>query len=306
MNDKNATISTLRIGTRGSPLALAQAHLVKEKLLKTHPSLLAIDLIVIETKGDQITDRNLTEIGGKGLFTKELEDQLFSGDIDLAVHSMKDVPAILPDGLEIGGLLPREDPGDAFISTTYDTWQNLPEGAIVGTSSPRRATQIQALRPDVSIVPFRGNVNTRLKKLEEGQADATFLAVAGLKRLGFEEHITQVMEYEHMLPSPCQGTIGIECLSNNQAIKELLSSIHDNQTTICTMTERSFLETLGGSCQTPIAGLATIEGDQLYFRAMVADMDSKKQSYAENKAPLSEAVELGKEIALRIKSDLEN
>ena len=267
----------IKIGTRGSPLALAQAHETRDRLCEAHdldPAL--IEVIVISTTGDQIQDRSLAEIGGKGLFTKELEEQLHDGSIDMAVHSMKDMPAELPDGLEICCLLEREDPRDAFMSPVASTIADLPTGATVGSSSVRRAAQLLNLRPDLQIVQFRGNVQTRLRKLDEGVAAATFLACAGLNRLGAAHLITSAIDPGIMLPAVAQGAIGIEIASSNDRSRALLEPLNHRHTSVCIETERAFLKELDGSCRTPLAGHATLAGDVISFNAMALTLDGQK------------------------------
>ena len=258
------------IGTRGSPLALAQARQVRDLLAKAHAlEDEAIEIRMIRTSGDRIKDKPLHEFGGKGLFTKEIEDALLSADIDLAVHSMKDMPTILPDGLEITCMLPREDVRDAFISTRADSLDALAPGAVVGTASLRRQAQIRRMRPDLEIVNFRGNVGTRLRKLADGEADATLLALAGLRRLGLGEKATAPIETDVMLPAVAQGAIGIEIRSGDNATAELLAPLNDETTALCVAAERAFLARLDGSCRTPIAGLATRDGDKLHFSGQI-------------------------------------
>ena len=221
------------------------------------------ELVIIKTTGDRITDRPLIEAGGKGLFTKELEEALFAGDIDLAVHSMKDMPAILPQGLAISAILEREDPRDAFVSLKYASLDALPAGAVIGTSSPRRQAQVLRARPDLRVVGFRGNVETRLRKLEEGVADATFLACAGLNRLGLSQHITAAMPTDVMLPAVAQGAIGIEIRADDDATAQLIAPLNDAATALCVTAERAYLAQLEGSCRTPIAGYAELNGGSL-------------------------------------------
>ena len=252
----------VRIGTRGSPMALAQTHLVRDRLAAAHPELAssgAIEIRVIQTTGDKVQDRTLAAIGGKGLFTKEIEEALFDRTIDMAVHSMKDVPTWLPDGLEIVCLLPRDDPRDGFISHKTGSLAALPPGAVVGTASLRRQAQILARRPDLKVVPFRGNANTRLRKLAEGQVDATLLAVCGLQRLGMPEIVTEAMTCKDMLPAVAQGAIGVECRSDDAATRTLLAPLHDMRTAVCVGAERALLRVLDGSCRTPIAALAELD-----------------------------------------------
>lgn len=266
----------IRIGTRGSPLALAQARQVAARLAAAHR--LADDqceLVIIKTTGDRITDRPLIEAGGKGLFTKELEEALFSGAVDLAVHSMKDVPAIVPPGLAIVAILEREDPRDAFVSLKYASLADMPSGAVVGTSSPRRRAQVLRARPDLQVVEFRGNVETRLRKLEEGVADATFLACAGLNRLGLSRHITAAMDTDVMLPAVAQGAIGIEIRADDENTARLVAPLNDRDTAICVAAERAYLSQLEGSCRTPIAGYAALADGKLHMRGEILSVDGR-------------------------------
>ena len=257
----------LKIGTRGSPLALYQARETKARLMAAHgmPDE-AIEIVVITTTGDRVRDRPLSEIGGKGLFTKEIEEALFAREIDLAVHSMKDMPSELPDGLAIAALLPREDPRDAFLSPVANSILDLALGATVGSSSVRRAAQLRRLRPDLVIVEFRGNVETRLRKLEQGVAQATLLACAGLNRLGLQDKITAVIPMEMMLPAAAQGCIGIETNADDAAMRDLLAPLNHGDTATAVNCERAFLATLDGSCRTPLAGNAVVENGRILFR----------------------------------------
>ena len=266
----------IRIGTRGSPLALAQAHEVRRRLIAAHgtPESL-IEIVVIRTSGDRIEDRPLSEIGGKGLFTKEIEEALLAGGIDLAVHSMKDMPTVLPDGLEISSHLPREDVRDAFLSPRAATLADLPPGAVVGTSSLRRQAQVLRARPDLRVVPFRGNVETRLRKLGDGVADATLLACAGLRRLGLADKITATLSTNDFLPAVAQGAIGIEIRSGDDRARALLAPLDDADTSLCIMAERALLARLDGSCRTPIAGLAQLSAGTLTLRAMILSPDGR-------------------------------
>jgi hydroxymethylbilane synthase len=291
--------AALRIGTRGSPLALAQAEEVKARLMAAHADLdaAAIEIVVIKTTGDQIQDRPLSEIGGKGLFTKEIEEALLSGDIDLAVHSMKDVPTVLPDGLEIVCLLPREDPRDVLISKAGSRIADLPRGAVVGTASLRRQAQVKALRPDLQVVPLRGNVGTRLAKLERGDAVATLLALAGLKRLGKPEVATAILSTDEMLPAVAQGAIGIECRADDAATRARLAPLHDTPTAICVAAERACLARLEGNCRTPIAAYAELTGDRLHLRALLAAPDGSRVLRDSRQGPAAEAVALGQAAA---------
>ncbi len=290
----------VRIGTRGSPLALAQARQVAARLAAAHDLRLdQCELVVIKTTGDKITDRPLIEAGGKGLFTKELEEALFSGAIDLAVHSMKDVPAVIPPGLAIVAILEREDPRDAFVSLKYASLADMPAGAIVGTSSPRRRAQVLRARPDLAVVEFRGNVQTRLRKLEEGVADATFLACAGLNRLGLSQHITAVMDPSVMLPAVAQGAIGIEIRAADENTALLLQPLNDDDTSLCVSAERAYLSQLEGSCRTPIAGFAELKGDQLFMRGEILSTDGRTAYVADgaSEPEPGSASELGERVA---------
>ena len=266
----------LRIGTRGSPLALAQANDVRTRLMAVHGLGEAdVTLRVIKTTGDAIQDRPLSEAGGKGLFTKEIEEALIAGEIDLAVHSMKDVPTLLPDGLVISTILKREDVRDAFISLKYASLATMPAGAIVGTSSLRRHAQVRRARPDLAVVEFRGNVETRLRKLADGVADATFLAMAGLNRLGLSARATSAIETSVMLPAVAQGAVGIEIRAGDATTAARLGPLNHEPTAICVSAERAFLAKLEGSCRTPIAGLAQLEDGRLVFRGAILTLDGR-------------------------------
>lgn len=266
----------LKIGTRGSPLALVQAHETRRRLMEAVGlSESAFEIHVIKTTGDAVQDRPLSEIGGKGLFTKEIEAALIDGRIDIAVHSMKDVATALPDGLIIDCHLPREDVRDAFISQKYTSIADLPFRATVGTSSLRRKAQLLTMRPDLQIVEFRGNVQTRLRKLEDGVAEATFLACAGLERLGTPE-IGNPIPTETMLPAVAQGAIGIERRIDDSVTAAMLSLINAPETGIMLAAERAFLAELDGSCRTPIGGLATLDGDQMTFRGQIIRPDGSQ------------------------------
>ena len=245
-------IVSLRIGTRGSPLALAQAHETRDRLAAANDAFAApdaIEIVVIQTSGDKFQSGPLTELGGKGLFTKEIEDALLSETIDIAVHSMKDVPSILPDGLDITCLLPREDPRDAFLSAAAPSLAALPKGAVVGTASLRRKAILLNRRPDLQVTPIRGNVNTRMRKLADGEVDATLLAMAGLKRLGKADAATEILTPEDMLPAVCQGAIGIECRTGDDATRALLEPINGAPTGRRVTAERALLAGLDGSCR---------------------------------------------------------
>jgi hydroxymethylbilane synthase len=289
---------TIRIATRGSPLALAQAREVRARLMAAHslPES-AFEIVIIKTSGDRIQDRPLSEAGGKGLFTKEIEEALLASEADLAVHSMKDVPTVLPDGLSIAATLPREDVCDAFISAKHGSLEGLPRGAVVGTSSLRRQAQVKNLRPDLEVVQFRGNVETRLGKLERGVADATFLACAGLNRLGLADKVTARIPVEVMLPAVAQGAVGIEIRSADEATAALVAPLNHEPTALAVTAERAFLARLEGSCRTPIAGLATIAGGELRMRGALLSPDGKHHLKSERRGRLSEAAILGEAVA---------
>ncbi|MDH5771608.1 MAG: hydroxymethylbilane synthase, partial [Rhodospirillaceae bacterium] len=267
------SITSLRIGTRGSPLALAQAHETEAKLKAAFPELDkdgATEIVVIKTTGDKILNQALSDIGGKGLFTKEIDDAMLAGDIDIAVHSMKDVPTYLPDGIHLPCMLERHDVRDAFISNKAATLWELPQGAVVGTASLRRQSLILNRRPDLKVVTFRGNVQTRLKKLEAGEVDATMLAIAGLKRMNMENVATAIISTEEFLPAPGQGAIGITCRLDNISANDYLLGLNHEQTFIRVQAERAFLTVLDGSCRTPIAAHAWYDGDNtLRFHGQV-------------------------------------
>ena len=295
--------AAIRIGTRGSPLALAQAHEVRDRLARAHGiSTDSIQIHVIKTSGDQILDQPLADIGGKGLFTKEIEDALLANEIDLAVHSMKDMQTALPHGLKIGAVLPREDVRDAFISLKFPNLNAMPAGSVVGTSSLRRQAQLLFVRPDLKVIGFRGNVQTRLKKLHDGIADATFLAVAGLKRLGLQDRITCAVETTQMLPAVAQGAIGIEIRDNDKRAADIVAPLNHGATATAVTAERAFLARLEGSCRTPIAGLAEISSGALHFRGQVLSPDGRIAYSVERRGSMAKAYELGLEAADEILS----
>jgi hydroxymethylbilane synthase len=270
----------IRIGTRGSPLALAQAHDVRDRLRAAHPDLRrdgAIDIRIIRTTGDTVVDRTLAAIGGKGLFTKEIEQALWAEEIDIAVHSMKDVPTILPEGLIIDCLLPREDPRDALFTRSGARLMELPPGAIIGTASLRRQAQVLASRPDLVVVPFRGNVETRLRKLADGVVDATLLAQAGLNRLKLDVRASEILEPETMLPAVAQGAVGIERRMSDARIAAWLEPLNDPATALRVTAERALLAALDGSCRTPIAALATLAGESLSLTALIVSPDGRER-----------------------------
>jgi hydroxymethylbilane synthase len=286
----------IRIATRKSPLALWQAEEVKRQLLHFHPDL-EVELLGMMTKGDIILDTPLAKIGGKGLFVKELEVGMLEGKADLAVHSMKDVPMKLPEGLHLPIILERHDPLDAFVSNHYASLDDLPQNAKVGTSSLRRQTQIKAARPDLEILSLRGNVNSRLAKLDNGDYDAIILAAAGLKRLGFDDRIAQCIPAEQSLPAIGQGAIGIECRENDKRINALLKPLHHKETAIRVRAERAFNTRLKGGCQVPIAGYSELQGDQIYFRGLVGYPDGSIIYRAEQTVAIEDATAMGIAVA---------
>ena len=284
----------LRIGTRGSPLALWQAEATRQALAARHSvDVDQIEIIVIRTTGDVVRDRPLADVGGKGLFTKELEEALLEGRVDLAVHSAKDVPTFLPEGLEIAAFLPRADARDVLIAPVHRTLDALPEGALVGTASVRRAALIRHRRPDLRTTLLRGNVETRLRKAEEGQVDATLLALAGLRRLGLEGQATQIFDPDIFLPAVGQGAVAIEIALANRRARELVRAVDDTDTAVAVSAERALLAVLDGSCRTPIGGLATLDGDALLFRGIVLSPDGRQSEETRMTAPVADAARLG-------------
>jgi len=283
-----------RIGTRGSPLALAQAYETRARLMAAHglPEEM-FEIVVLSTKGDRITDRSLALIGGKGLFTEEIEAQLSSGELDFAVHSSKDMPTKLPDGLHLSAFLPREDVRDAFIGRSTKRLLDLPEGATVGSASLRRQALIRRRRPDINVIVFRGQVDTRLGKLAAGEADGTLLAYAGLKRLGKLDVPTEILDPVLFPPAPAQGAICIESRIDDVRMNDLLAAIGDPATHAAVSCERGFLATLDGSCRTPIAGYATVNGDRLQFHGTILTPDGSRYHDIEISGPASEAARLG-------------
>jgi hydroxymethylbilane synthase len=294
---------TIKIGTRGSPLALAQARETRARLIASlGREEAAFELVIIKTTGDMVRDRPLSEIGGKGLFTKELEEALLDGRIDLAVHSMKDMPAQMPTGLVLAAVLPREDVRDAFISLAAPSLRALPQKARLGSSSVRRTAQALRMRPDLVSAPFRGNVETRLQKLKEGVADATFLAAAGLRRLGLEQHITALVSTDDMLPAVAQGAIGLQINVKNSAIAKTLAAINHAASNHAVTCERAFMAALDGSCRTPIAGHATLEGEVLSFRGEALTLDGKQVFTAMRRGSLADAARLGRDAGDEVKA----
>lgn len=292
-------MNTLKIATRQSPLALWQAEHIKARLQALHPGL-TVELVKFVTQGDKILDTPLAKIGGKGLFVKELENALLDGRADLAVHSMKDVPMDLPDNLTLAVICERENPFDAFVSNQYLTLDDLPQGARLGTSSLRRKSQIQAYRPDLTIIDLRGNVGTRLGKLDAGEYDAIILAAAGLKRLQLESRIKQILPADLSLPAVGQGALGLECRSNDQAVLTLIAPLSDPNTNICIRAERAFNRTLQGGCQVPIAGFAVLENNQLTMQGRVGSPDGQQLLKAEISGAPEQAEQLGQQLAQRL------
>jgi hydroxymethylbilane synthase len=282
---------------------MAQAHAVRERLaaaLKLDPSLIAIT--VIRTSGDRIQDRPLVDLGGKGLFTKEIEEALHAATIDLAVHSAKDVPTFLPDGMMLGACLEREDPRDVFISPRAATIADLASGSVVGTASPRRAALIQKLRPDLKVVSLRGNVETRLRKLEAGDVDATILALAGLKRLGLTNVVANPMSIDAFIPAVGQGAIAIECRANDASTRAALAFIDHADTSAALAAERAFLAVLNGSCRTPIAGHADFAGSRVRFRGMILSPDGRTVHETTREGPRDQAMELASDAGRALKA----
>jgi len=290
------TNKIVRIATRKSALAMWQAEYVKAQLEHFHDDV-TVELLPMTTKGDIILDTPLAKVGGKGLFVKELEVAMLENRADIAVHSMKDVPVDFPEGLGLEVICPREDPRDAFISNNYDTFEDLPQGAIVGTSSLRRQCQIKAIRPDLDIRDLRGNVNTRLRKLDEGNYDAIILAAAGMIRLKMPERIRQFIAPEVMLPANGQGAVGIECRSNDEKIKALLAPLEDKTTRIRVLAERAMNKALEGGCQVPIGAYAIIDNEEIYLRGLVGAVDGSEIIQNEVRGKLDQGENLGNSLA---------
>lgn len=295
------TETPIRIATRQSPLALWQANYVKDALMAAHPGL-QVELVTMVTRGDVILDTPLAKVGGKGLFVKELEIAMLEGRADLAVHSMKDVPVDFPDGLGLVTICEREDPRDAFVSNTYAKIEDLPSGAIVGTCSLRRQCQLKAARPDLVIKELRGNVGTRLSKLDAGEYDAIILAVAGLKRLELESRIRSFIEPEQSLPAVGQGAVGIECRVNDQRVRALLAPLNHADTAARVRCERAMNLTLQGGCQVPIGSYALLEGDTIWLRALVGEPDGSQIVRGEIRGPRTQAEQLGITLAEQLLS----
>lgn len=296
------------IGTRGSPLALAQANETKRRLIDAFPKLAsdgAIEIKIIHTTGDMVLDKALADIGGKGLFTKEIDIAQLKGEIDIAVHSMKDVPTWLPDGIILPCMLPREDTRDVFISNKATCIEDLPDGSVIGSASLRRQSQILAKNPTLKVVNFRGNVQTRLRKLNEGKVDATLLALAGLSRMGMTEYATSIISHQEMLPAVAQGAIGITCREDDQTMLDFLAPLNHKETKTCVGCERSFLAKLDGSCRTPIAGQARIDEDGvLQFRGLVAKPDGSEMFETTRSGKPEDAIAIGTDAGIELKAKM--
>jgi hydroxymethylbilane synthase len=292
------------IGTRGSPMALCQTERVRERLVTANPELDvadAIELVRIRTTGDRVQDRPLADIGGKGLFAKEIDIALLDGRIDLAVHSLKDLETWLPTGIEIACILPRDDPRDALLARKAASLLELPEGAIVGTASLRRQAQLLRQRPDLRIVPIRGNAETRIRKLDAGEVDATLLALCGLQRIGLAHLATEVLPRELMLPAVGQGAIAVECRTGDDRIQQLLAPLHDGASAACVAAERALLAALDGSCHTPIAALAEIFGDRLTIEGLLLSPDASAEIRRQLSGPLVDAAALGRALGAELR-----
>jgi hydroxymethylbilane synthase len=291
----------LRIGTRGSKLALVQSEWVKREVQARHPDV-RVELVRIKTKGDKILDAPLSKVGGKGLFVKEIEEALLRKDVDLAVHSMKDVPAELEQGLQLSVYPKREDPRDAFVSRRFRSVKELPQGASVGTSSLRRSAQLLHLRPDLQIAPLRGNVDTRLKKLDSGDLHGIVLAAAGLNRLGLSERITALLPPDSVLPAIGQGVLGLEVREDDQPTKDLVSFLNDPETELAARVERAFLKELEGGCQVPVAGYARVERDRILMDGLVAELDGSVILRQQRSGARENPEELGVALARQLKA----
>jgi hydroxymethylbilane synthase len=289
-------VKTLKIATRNSPLALWQAEHVKQQLIDLHPDL-NVELVSMTTEGDRFLDAPLVAVGGKGLFIKELEQALLNGEADIAVHSMKDVTIDLPDELVMPVILKREDVRDVFISNNYKQIEDLPDGAVLGTSSLRRQSQVKALHPGIELKDLRGNVGTRLRKLDDGEYDAIMLAAAGIIRLGLKERITQLIPESVLLPAIGQGAIGIECRAGDTDVHELIAPLNDHETSLCVETERAFSRRLFGGCQLPIAGQASIKGNQINLVGLVARIDGSEVIKSELSGDIEKCDETGTTLA---------
>ena len=300
-------IKPLRIGTRGSPLALAQAYETRERLIEKYPELDqdgAIEICVMKTRGDMILDKSLMELGGKGLFTKELDTALLGDEVDICVHSMKDVPTWLPDGTVLPCNFPREDTNDAFIykDGSVKTIDELPDNSVIGTASLRRQAQLMAKNPTLKCVNFRGNVQTRLRKLDDGVVDATLLAIAGLKRMDMDDCATSVLDWDEMLPAVAQGAIGVQCRSDDERSLKYIKGLNHEDTHSCVNCERAFLEALDGNCKTPIAGQARVVDGKIEFRGLIAMPDGSELFKTSSSGEIDDAVEIGRKAGEELKA----
>lgn len=301
-------VTPLRIGTRGSPLALAQAYETRERLIEAFPELAedgALEICVMKTQGDMILDKSLMELGGKGLFTKELDTALLGNEVDICVHSMKDVPTWLPDGTILPCNFPREDTNDAFIHKdgSVKSIGELPDGSVIGTASLRRQAQILAQNPTLKCVNFRGNVQTRLRKLDDGVVDATLLAIAGLKRMDMDSCATAVLDWDEMLPAVAQGAIGVQCRSDDERSLKYINALNHPETHACVNCERAFLEALDGNCKTPIAGQARIIDGKIVFRGLIAMPDGSLKYQTEATGEVEDAVDIGRKAGEELKAE---
>lgn len=301
-------VQPLRIGTRGSPLALAQAYETRKRLQEKFPELRedgAIEICVMKTQGDMILDKSLMELGGKGLFTKELDTALLGNEVDICVHSMKDVPTWLPDGTVLPCNLPREDTNDAFIykDGSVKTIEELPDNSVIGTASLRRQAQLMAKNPTLKCVNFRGNVQTRLRKLDDGVVDATLLAIAGLKRMNMDGCATSVLDWDEMLPAVAQGAIGIQCRDDDERSLKYIGALNHPETKACVDCERAFLEALDGNCKTPIAGQARIVDGRIQFRGLIAMPDGSLKYETTSEGAVEDAKKIGFEAGQKLKAE---
>lgn len=296
------TSQVLRIGTRGSPMAMVQSGLVRDRLVAAHPGI-AVELVPIRTTGDRVQTRLLAEIGGKGLFTKEIEEALLRRDIDIAVHSLKDMETVVPPGLAIGCVLPRDDPRDALVSPGGIGLAALPQGARIGTASLRRRAQLLRRRRDLRIAPIRGNVNTRLNKLAAGEAEALVLALSGLERLDMAGLASEILPVDVMLPAVGQGALAIECRDDEEAVRALLLPLHDPATAACVTAERAMLAALDGSCRTPIAGLANLAGDRLSLDGLLLAPDGQTERRGRIEGAIDDAAALGAALGAELRRD---
>jgi hydroxymethylbilane synthase len=287
-------------------MALSQTEQVRDRLLAAHPELAApgmVEVVTIRTTGDRVQDRRLAEIGGKGLFTKEIDEALLDRRVDLAVHSLKDLETWLPDGVEIACILPRDDPRDAFLSRTASSFAALPQGAVVGTASLRRQAQLLRRRPDLKVVPIRGNANTRIRKLETGEVDATLLALCGLQRIGLADRATEILPFDIMLPAVGQGALAVECRTGDASVRHLLAPLHDPLSAACAVAERAMLAVLDGSCHTPIAALAEITGDRLAIEGRLLTVDGSSEIRLQRAGGIVDAAAIGSALGADLRRD---